>query len=352
MRYRILYIAIIVMVMTLLQSCTDIMCLLSGYNPAQIRSELDTPEPGTRLTARSKLVLNHASRYAANPDSVYDTKKNLLNLIKPYVRVTEDINIEAEGYVIPVRLYCNRQDDDLKGLPVILYFHGGGFIWGDIDKFDAYCRKIARETGTIVVSVGYRLAPEHPFPAAVNDAYAVLEWANSSIRDYGGNPEKIIVMGESAGANLAAVVTIMSRDSCGPPVSAQVLCCPVATFREKIFPSRRYFMLEGKTYMISEDYMYRCKESYLPDSIDLSHPYISPLEAEIDNTFPPALVITAQVDPLRDEGRAYAGKLEEFGVDVIYREYEGMIHAFMNFYPFLEEGKMAIEEVNRFINKL
>lgn len=335
-----------------LQSCTDLLCVLSGYKPSEIKSDLQTPEPGTKLTPRSRLVLKHAQRYATNPDSVYETKNHLLKLAKPRIRYVQDMKVEADVYDIPVRLYCNVSGNNLDNLPVILYFHGGGFIWGDIDIFDSYCRKIAKETECLLLSVEYRLAPGHPFPAAVNDAYAVLKWSYKNISAFGGDPEKIIVMGESAGANLAAVTSIMSRDSCGPPIFAQIICCPVTTFEEKVFPSRRYFMLENKTFMISEDYMQRCKKAYLPANIDITHPYISPLRMVADNNIPPALVITAQVDPLRDEGKAYAYKLKESGVDVIYQEYEGMIHAFMNFYPFLKAGKQAIEEVDAFIDDL
>ncbi|MBS0011013.1 MAG: alpha/beta hydrolase [Bacteroidales bacterium] len=352
MQYRLFIIPILALSVMSLQSCTDIMCLISGYRPSEIRNDLQTPEPGTDLTPRSKLVLKHAARYAANPDSVYDTKKYLLKLMKPWIRDVQDLQVAAGEHEIPVRIYCNIHENKRDSLPVILFFHGGGFIWGDIDKFDSYCRKVAIETGSILISAGYRLAPEHPFPAAVNDARTVHKWAYDNIVNYGGDPEKIIVMGESAGANLAAVTSLMSRDSCGPPVFAQVICCPVTTFEEKIFPSRRYFMLEGETYMISEDYMHRCREAYLPGNIDVSHPYISPLRADVDGNIPPALVITARVDPLRDEGKAYAYRLKEGGVKVIYREYEGMIHAFMNFYLFLEEGWQAIEEVDYFIDNL
>ena len=352
MQNKLIIVLILSISVLLFQSCTDILSILTGSKPGEIKDDLETPEPGTKLTPRSNLVLKTVDRYATNPDSVFDTKSRILKLVRPYIRYTQDFKISSENNQIPVRLYCNFPEKKRDSLPVILYFHGGGFIWGDIEKFDSYCRKLTRETGSIIVSADYRLAPENPFPAAIHDSYRVLEWAYENIREYGGDPGKIYVMGESAGANLAAVTTLMSLDSCGPPVYGQIICCPVTSFEEKVFPSRKYFMLQGRSYMISEDYMYRCKKAYLPDSIDFSHPYISPLRAQIDSNLPPAMIITAQVDPLRDEGKAYAEKLQQAGVDVIYLEYEGMVHAFMNFYPFLREGREAIEEVNAFVHKI
>lgn len=335
-----------------LQSCTDIMCIISGYKPSEIKNNLETPEPGTELNARCNLILKHASKYAENPDSVLESRSTILNIIKPPVREICDIEVPVKDDSIPVRIYCNVRAGKRDSLPVIIYYHGGGFIWGSIDVFDGYCRKLARETETVLISVGYRLAPEYPFPYAVNDSYSVIEWAGSNIHLYGGDPGKIVVMGESAGGNLAAVMPIVSRDSCGPEIYAQIIVCGATTFEEKVFPSRRYFLLQGKSYLVSEDYMYRCKTAYLRNKVDVSHPYVSPLKADLGPDLPPALVITAEVDPLRDEGRAYACKLMENGVDVSYREYKGMIHAFMNFYPFLDTAKEAIDDVDTFIENI
>ena len=135
----------------LFQSCTDVLSVLTGYRPVDIRNDLETPEPGTKLTPRSNLVLKNAAKYAANPDSVYETKKNLLNLAKPLIRYTMDLSISAGGHQIPVRMYCHLPEKKRDSLPVIIYFHGGGFVWGDIEVFDGYCRKVAKETGSILV---------------------------------------------------------------------------------------------------------------------------------------------------------------------------------------------------------
>ncbi|HCC72052.1 MAG TPA: hypothetical protein DEQ09_13015, partial [Bacteroidales bacterium] len=300
-----------------LQSCTEMMCILSGYKPSEIKNNCGTPEPGTRLTPRCNLILKHADRYSVNPDSVFNSKKNLLNLIKPNVRYIEDIEILVDTAFIPVRLYCNVPERRRNGLSVLVYYHGGGFIWGSVEIFDRLCRKLAKETETILVSVDYRLAPDYPFPFAVNDCYTALKWTERNIDDYGGDTGKIIVMGESAGGNLAAVMALMSYDSCGPDIEAQIIVCGATTFEETIYPSRQYFMLEGKSYLVSKDFINKCKSAYIPDNIDITHPYISPLNARLDKEMPPVLFITAQVDPLRDEGKEYAMRMKNAGINVV-----------------------------------
>ena len=350
MQYRIFFILSAAASVLILQSCTELMCILSGYKPSEIKNTCQTPEPGTELSPRCNLILKHADKYATNPDSVFESKRHLLSIIKASVKDIEDIYIPVDTTNIRIRLYCNVAGNKRHNLPVLIYYHGGGFIWGSVEIFDGYCRKIARETETLLISVDYRLAPEYPFPYAVNDSYSVLKWVESYIEHYGGDPGKIIVMGESAGGNLAAVMPIVSRDSCGPDIRAQVIICGATTFEEKVYPSRQYFLLGDENYFVSRDYLYRCKSAYLQDKADITHPYVSPLKADLDKEMPPALIIAAQVDPLRDEAREYAIKMRDAGIDVVYREYEGMIHAFMNFYPFLDTAREAIHDVDEFID--
>lgn len=342
----------VVLTLFVFQSCTEIMCVMTGYSPGEIKDNCDTPEPGTKLDPRCKLILEHADMYEVNPDSAINANSKFLDLIKTSVREVDDIYIPVDSAQILIRMYCNVPERKRDKLPVLIYYHGGGFIWGSVDIFDTYCRKLARETEALVISVDYRLAPEYKYPVAVKDSYAVLKWANRHISKYGGDPEQIIVMGESAGGNLAAVMPLVSRDSCGPPIRAQIIVCGATTFEEVVFPSRKYFLRGEQNYLVSEDYLNRCKSAYLPDSVDASHPYISPLQARLDRDMPEALLITAQVDPLRDEGKEYARKMRAAGIEVHYREYEGMIHAFMNFYPFLDSAREAIEDVVRFIDDL
>ncbi len=352
MQYRSFFILSAAASVLILQSCTEMMCILSGYKPSEIKNTCQTPEPGTELSPRCNLILKQADKYTTNPDSVFESKRHLLSLIKSGVKDIEDIYIPVDTSSILIRMYCNVPENKRRDLPVLIYYHGGGFIWGSIEIFDNYCRKIARKTETLLISVGYRLAPEYPFPYAVNDSYTVLKWIDNNIKQYGGDPGKIIVMGESAGGNLAAVMPIVSRDSCGPDILAQVIICGATTFEETAYPSRQYFLLGDEDYFVSRDYLYRCKSAYLQDNTDVTNPYISPLKADLDEKMPPALIITAQVDPLRDEGREYAIKMKEAGIDVVYREYEGMIHAFMNFYPFLDTAREAIDDVDEFIDNV
>lgn len=352
MQYRLFIILSLALSVLFLQSCTDVMIVLSGYKPSDIKNNCETPEPGTELSPRCNLILKHAAKYAENPDSVYDTKRNILEYMKPRVRTVKDFNIPVDTADVLIRLYCDVPEDKRNDLPVLIYYHGGGFIWGSVEIFDGFCRKLARETESILISVDYRLAPEFPFPHAVRDSYAALKWVERNIEKYGGDPDEIIVMGESAGGNLAAVMPLVSRDSCGPDIMAQVIVCGVTTFEEVVFPSRKYFLLSDEYYFVSKEYMYRCKSDYLQDSVNVTHPYISPLKAELDEDMPTALVITAQVDPMRDEGREYAHKMRDAGIKVVYKEYEGMIHAFMNFYPFLENARQAIDDVDQFIDNL
>ncbi|MBN1387397.1 MAG: alpha/beta hydrolase [Bacteroidales bacterium] len=352
MQYRVLTILLFGLPVLIFQSCTDMLCILSGYKPSEIKNTCDTPEPGTKLSPRCNLILKHADKYIENPDSLFDSQRQLLAIMKAGVKVIEDIHIPVDTSSILIRLYCNVPENKRHDLPVLVYYHGGGFIWGSVEIFDNYCRKIARETETVLISVDYRLAPEYPFPYAVNDSYSVLKWVEDNIEKYGGDPGKIIVMGESAGGNLAAVMPIVSRDSSGPDIQAQVIICGATTFDETEFPSRKYFLLGEKYYFVSKDYLQRCKSAYLQDNADVSNPYVSPLKADLDEFMPPALVITAQVDPLRDEGREYAMKMKEAGIDVVYLEYEGMIHAFMNFYPFLDAAREAIDDLDKFIDNV
>lgn len=351
MQYRILLFTAVIMSICF-QSCTDIMCVISGYKPSEIKNSCQTPEPGTELSARCNLITKYVEKFSVNPDSMYRSKRKYLEVIKPRNRYIADKEVNTPTHNIPVRIYCDVPARHRKSLPVLVFYHGGGFVWGSIEVFDRYCRKIAKETGTVLVSVDYRLAPEHPFPGAVLDSYNALEWVYEHIEDYGGDPQKIMVMGESAGGNLAAVMPLMSRDSCGPDISAQIIICGALTFKDTLYPSREFFLTDNRAYIISEDYMLRCKNSYLPDTSAVTNPYVSPLTAQFDSLMPPAMVITAECDPLRDEGREYAMKLKNAGTDVVYREYEGMIHAFMNFHPLLKESRQAIKDVGSFIDSL
>jgi acetyl esterase/lipase len=205
----------------------------------------------------------------------------------------------------------------------VVFIHGGGFIGGSLDSFDEPCATLARRLGALVVSPDYRLAPEHPFPAATNDTVAVLRWAEGHIADLGGDPKRIAVGGESAGANLAAVAAIRLRDQGGPPLRAQVLITPPTDFLADT-ESRRAFAAGP---ILSTQLGKQMAAIYLGDFANATSPWASPARASDLAGLPPALVITMGVDPLRDEGEDYARALADAGVPTVSRRFDGLFHA-------------------------
>jgi acetyl esterase len=200
------------------------------------------------------------------------------------------------------------------------------------------------------VSVDYRLAPEHPFPAALNDVSAVLDWIVANMASIGGIGSRVTLMGDSAGANLATVLALKARDEGKEHILSQVLYYPPTSFLETEYPSRLYFLRDEKrTYLLTEEFLKRSKSSYLPDNIKPRNPYVSPLLADLEGNLPPTLIITAQVDPLRDEARIYADRLSEAGQEVTYVEYPGLIHGFFNLYMIFDEGKESMQLARDFI---
>ena len=223
---------------------------------------------------------------------------------------------------IPLRVY--RRYGLAEGAPAIVYLHGGGWVVGDLDTHDGSCRLIADESECVVVSVDYRLAPEHPFPAAVDDAVAAYRWVHDHAAELSIEPGRVGVMGDSAGGNLAAVIAQVTRDTDVPPPVAQCLVYPStdAHFRE---PSHELFR-EG--YFLTRASMEWFRARYLPDRSDWDSPLASPIEQRDLSGVCPALVITAGFDPLRDEGRKYAEAMTDAGGTVRYRCYDDMVHGF------------------------
>ena len=241
---------------------------------------------------------------------------------KPLPRV-EDRRIPGPDSEIPVRIYWPSSADRQ---PILLFYHGGGFRLGDLDTYDPICRELAARSGAIIVSVAYRLAPEHVYPAAVDDSYAALEWVHAHAADIGGDATRLAVGGDSAGGNLAAAVSLKARDLAGPPIVFQLLIYPVLDLAEMATESHKLFA-EG--YLIGGAAHEFTRDSYTPNPADRRSPYASPLLADDLTDLPPALVITAAFDPLRDEGEMYARKLADAGVRAGATRYEGVPHAFL-----------------------
>ncbi|UYP20407.1 alpha/beta hydrolase [Rhodococcus sp. Z13] len=227
---------------------------------------------------------------------------------------------ESDGVRLPVRIHVPGTDSARR--PVVLYFHGGGFVGGDLSVVDEPARAITNGTDAIVVTAGYRLAPEHRFPAAADDAWAALRWTAEHIAGYGGDPDDLVVLGDSAGGNLAASVTLRARDEGGPVLRGQVLVYPVVD-RGADLPSRREFA-EG--YVITAADMDWFLEQYLTSPEDAANPYALPARATRLDGLPPTLVLTTENEVLRDEAELYGQRLHEAGVDVRIRRFDGLVH--------------------------
>jgi acetyl esterase len=218
----------------------------------------------------------------------------------------ENLEVPGPAGPIPVRVYVPEGDGPF---PVLVYFHGGGWVIGNLDSHDVALRALANRAGTVVASVDYRLAPEHPFPAAPEDCYAATVWAATEIGAFGGDPARLAVGGDSAGGNLAAVVSQMARDRGGPAIVYQLLVYPCVDASM----SSASFAENGDGYLLTKGWMDWFYGHYLTSPTDADNPLVSPSRAESLAGLPPALVITAEFDPLRDEGEAYAAALRAAG---------------------------------------
>ena len=250
-----------------------------------------------------------------------------------------------DQYQIKSRIYRPSEE---SSLPVILFFHGGGFVIYDLESHDRVCRRIAKTTNSIVVSVDYRLAPEYKFPVPAEDCYDSLNWTFSNINTFGGDPQRISVAGDSAGGTLATVTCLMSKELSGPGIRGQILIYPTVDATLHLPSIDRY----GKGYFLSKVKMQWFVNHYARSEKDKTNPYMSPYFQEDLIGLPPALVITAQYDPLVDEGAAYAQKLKNAGVNTKYIMYEGMIHGFINM-PKLANPALAVhQEINSFLSEI
>ena len=240
------------------------------------------------------------------------------------VRSAEDRTIAGPGGDIAIRIYRPEADGPR---PTVVFFHGGGFVVGDIDTHDDHARLLCRDVEAVVVSVDYRLAPEHPFPAGFEDCLTATHWAADNIAELGGDADRIAVAGDSAGGNLSAAVALVTTKEGGPKLAAQLLIYPGVDFREddELHPSR---IENGEGLFLTAEDMRWFRNHYLHDEAHVDDPRASVLLAPDLTGLPPAVVGTGEYDPLRDEGEAYAKALEDAGVKVVMRRYDGLIHGF------------------------
>ncbi len=254
----------------------------------------------------------------------------------PAMRDVSNLTVDGPGGPLPLRVYRPRHD--ASALPVVVFAHGGGFVFCDLDSHDEFCRAMAEGVGAVVVSVDYRLAPEHPAPAAHEDMYAALGWAAEHATEYGGDPAALVVAGDSAGGNLAATVALAARDRGGPPIAAQLLLYPVIDDDFDTESYRRY----GSGYYNTAAAMRWYWQQYAPHGT--ADTRLVPTRADTLAGLPPAVVITAELDPPCSSGDTYARLLADSGVAVRHRRYDGLFHGFLTI-PALAVTRTARAEI-------
>ena len=259
----------------------------------------------------------------------------------------EDRLIKVGGDAeIKVRIYTPEGQGPF---PLFVYYHGGGWVIGDLETSDPSCRMIANKTGRVVVSVDYRLAPENKYPIPLEDSYNALQWVSENASLLNGHTSNIVVGGDSAGGNLSAAVSLMSRDNNGPQISAQILIYPVTNLSYDTESYREF----QKGFGLDRDLMIWFGDYYIRSEEDSRNPYVAPLLASDLCNLPPALIVTAENDVLRDEGKAYAERLKEAGVPVESVCAEGLVHGyFTTMAVFPEQIKDTILKVSNFLNKV
>src|SRR5689334_23116393 len=289
-------------------------------------------ENGTPAQAREMYL---AARFVSNPEP-------------PELASARDLSIPAPHGAIPARIYTPKQLRKKDGLaPCLVFFHGGGWVIGNLDSHDVVCRKLADEGELIVISVDYRLAPEHKFPAAVDDAVEAAKWISANATRLGIDASRLIVGGDSAGGNLAAVVAISARDGNGPAIAGQVLVYPATDFA-MTHPSHR----EPETsILLTHSVVQWFKNHYLDSGADIHDWRASPARASTLIGLPPAYMLTAGADPLRDEGAEYAQRLKQAGVPVTDRHFPGQFHGFFTMGKLLQQANVAASDIAAWLKR-
>jgi acetyl esterase len=286
---------------------------------------------------------------AAEARAFYLQGRVVTNPEPPELKSVTALSIPSLSGAIPARIYTPLKLRQTGGLaPCLVFFHGGGWVIGDLDSHDVVCRKLAHDGELIVISVDYRLAPEHKFPAAVDDAIIATKWIADNAKQLGIDASRLSVGGDSAGGNLAAVVSLAARDSGGPAIAGQVLIYPATDFAMK-HPSHS----EPETsILLTHTVIKWFRDHYLNDLSDGQDWRASPARASTLAGLPPAYVLTAGADPLRDEGDEYAARLKEAGVAVTYKNFPGQFHGFFTMGKLLQQANVAASEIGAWLKAL
>ncbi|AMA57953.1 alpha/beta hydrolase [Bradyrhizobium sp. CCGE-LA001] len=288
------------------------------------------------LTAPEARAYYAQARFATNPEA-------------PELARVEELAVPAPHGTIPARLYVPRQPRQHDGLsPALVFFHGGGWVIGDLDSHDVVCRQLAVEGALIVISVDYRLAPEHKFPAATEDAIAATKWIAANASELGIDAARLAIGGDSAGGNLAAVVALAARDAGGPAIAGQLL----------IYPATDFAMTHGShsepetSVLLTHSVIRWFRDHYLNGTTDIHDWRASPARATNFVGLPTAYVLTAGADPLRDEGNEYAERLKQAGVPVTSKHYPGQFHGFFTMGKLLQQANVAVGEIGAWLKGL
>ncbi len=264
----------------------------------------------------------------------------------PAVHSSEDRQIPGPGGDIGIRIYRPSADE---GKPVVVYMHGGGWVLGTLGSHDGICRAIANAADACVVAIDYRRSPEHPFPACFDDCVAGLAWVAANAAEFGGDSSRLAVAGDSAGGNLAAAAAIWARDTGESSVVAQVLIYPATNLADPVTGS---YTENADGYLLTQGWMDWFIDQYVPNTADRSDHRASPALASSHAGLAPAIVFTAEFDPLRDDGKAYAAQLTAAGVPTTYSNYEGQIHGFATQIGAMEDASKAAEEMGAFLKSV
>ncbi len=333
---------------------TTMMQSTLGYSNDQLKEIQQTPEPGVVLTERSAMLLDtlHTVLTLAEGDSAMGTTPPASSKSIKKERIEQLSLVVDDGSEIELYICDPRKQGDTTPTSVVLFIHGGGFTAGDFAGYERFIRNMAIYTNSIVVAPMYRLAPEHPYPAGVNDSFLAYQWIFENIESYGGDLNNLFIAGDSAGGNLAEVTTLKAYDEGYPMPKGAILIYPALDMRDVPYLSREYFdgRLGGYFFLDREiaEYM---RDVYIKPGQELER-YVSPVLADLPENHPPVLMISAEVDPLRDDTLYMDVKLKRAGIPVDTHIIKGVPHGFMSMDQLFSEAKDGFKLIRDFTREL